>query len=171
MSKRRGGGRLFVWPTSRRGRHGSPSRGGCCSGGRHQGDCVLRRDGTSPLRSDFEVGRDGDPSPLPLCGAPGVFPHLPKLEPLCKVRTMSLTPMMQQYQSIRRTLPPNTLLLFRLGDFYELFFEDAKLAAELLNVALTKRKGIPMCCVPFHYASGYIGKLIKTRHRVTIVDH
>src|SRR4029077_5289818 len=46
-----------------------------------------------------------------------VFPHLPKLKPLCKVRTMSLTPMMQQYQSIRRTLPANTLLLFRLGDF------------------------------------------------------
>ena len=50
----------------------------------------------------------------------------------------SLTPMMQQYQSIRRTLPPGTLLLFRLGDFYELFFEDAKGASEILNVALTK---------------------------------
>ena len=81
---------------------------------------------------------------------------------------MSLTPMMQQYQSIRRTLPPNTLLLFRLGDFYELFFEDAKLAAELLNVALTKRNGMPMCGVPFHAAEGYIGKLIKAGHRVAI---
>ncbi|HXM28779.1 MAG TPA: DNA mismatch repair protein MutS, partial [Chthoniobacterales bacterium] len=85
-------------------------------------------------------------------------------------RTMSLTPMMQQYQSIRRTLPPNTLLLFRLGDFYELFFEDAKLAAELLNVALTKRNGMPMCGVPFHAAEGYIGKLIKAGHRVAICD-
>jgi DNA mismatch repair protein MutS len=83
---------------------------------------------------------------------------------------MSLTPMMQQYQSIRRTLPPNTLLLFRLGDFYELFFEDAKLAAELLNVALTKRNGMPMCGVPFHAAEGYIGKLIKAGHRVAICD-
>src|SRR5260221_2590601 len=169
-SKQSGGAKRFVWPTSRRSRHRSRSPWGCCSGGRHQGDCVLRRDGTSPLRSDFEVGRDGDPSPLPLCGAPGVFPHLPKLEPLCKVRTMSLTPMMQQYQSIRRTLPPNTLLLFRLGDFYELFFEDAKLAAELLNVALTKRNGMPMCGVPFHAAEGYIGKLIKAGHRVAICD-
>jgi len=69
--------------------------------------------------------------------------------------------MMQQYQSIRRTLPPNTLLLFRLGDFYELFFEDAKLAAELLNVALTKRNGMPMCGVPFHAAEGYIGKIVE----------
>jgi DNA mismatch repair protein MutS len=83
---------------------------------------------------------------------------------------MSLTPMMQQYQSIRRTLPPDTLLLFRLGDFYELFFEDAKLAAELLNVALTKRNGMPMCGVPFHAAEGYIGKLIKAGHRVAICD-
>src|SRR5258708_37200103 len=82
--------------------------------------------------------------------ATGYFRRLPKLRPLCKVRTMSLTPMMQQYQGIRRTLPPNSLLLFRLGDFYELFFEDAKLAAELLNVALTKRNGMPMCGVPFH---------------------
>jgi DNA mismatch repair protein MutS len=83
---------------------------------------------------------------------------------------MSLTPMMQQYQSIRRTLPPDTLLLFRLGDFYELFFEDAKLAAELLNVALTKRNGMPMCGVPYHAAEGYIGKLIKAGHRVAICD-
>jgi DNA mismatch repair protein MutS len=83
---------------------------------------------------------------------------------------MSLTPMMQQYQSIRRTLPPDTLLLFRLGDFYELFFEDAKLAADLLNVALTKRNGMPMCGVPYHAAEGYIGKLIKAGHRVAICD-
>jgi DNA mismatch repair protein MutS len=83
---------------------------------------------------------------------------------------MSLTPMMQQYQSIRRTLPAGTFLLFRLGDFYELFFEDAKLAADILNVALTKRNGMPMCGVPFHAAEGYIGKLIKAGHRVAICD-
>src|SRR5258708_9657732 len=100
----------------------------------------------------------------------GTLPPNTLLLHRCKVRTMSLTPMMQQYQSIRRTLPPNTLLLFRLGDFYELFFEDAKLAAELLNVALTKRNGMPMCGVPFHAAEGYIGKLIKAGHRVAICD-
>jgi DNA mismatch repair protein MutS len=78
--------------------------------------------------------------------------------------------MMQQYQSIRRTLPEGTLLLFRLGDFYELFFEDAKVAAPILNVALTKRNGMPMCGVPFHAAEGYVGRLIKAGHRVAICD-
>jgi DNA mismatch repair protein MutS len=83
---------------------------------------------------------------------------------------MSATPMMQQYQSIRRTLPAGTLLLFRLGDFYELFFEDAKIAAPILNVALTKRNGMPMCGVPFHAVEQYIGRLIKAGHRVAICD-
>jgi DNA mismatch repair protein MutS len=78
--------------------------------------------------------------------------------------------MMQQYQSIRRSLPKGTLLLFRLGDFYELFFDDAKLAADILSVALTKRNGMPMCGVPFHAAEAYIGKLIKAGHRVAICD-
>ena len=78
--------------------------------------------------------------------------------------------MMQQYQSIRRTLPAGSLLLFRLGDFYELFFEDAKIAAPILNVALTKRNGMPMCGVPFHAAESYIGRLIKAGHRVAICD-
>jgi DNA mismatch repair protein MutS len=78
--------------------------------------------------------------------------------------------MMQQYQSIRRTLPDGTLLLFRLGDFYELFFEDAKTAAPILNVALTKRNGMPMCGVPFHAAEGYVARLIKAGHRVAICD-
>ena len=83
---------------------------------------------------------------------------------------MSATPMMQQYQSIRRTLPEGTLLLFRLGDFYELFFEDAKTAAPILNVALTKRNGMPMCGVPFHAAEGYVARLIKAGLRVAICD-
>ena len=56
----------------------------------------------------------------------------------------ALTPMMQQYQSIRRSLPADTLLLFRLGDFYEMFFDDAKEASAILNVALTKRNQVPM---------------------------
>jgi DNA mismatch repair protein MutS len=83
---------------------------------------------------------------------------------------MSDTPMMQQYLSIRRGLPDRTLLLFRLGDFYELFMEDAKVAAEVLNVALTKRNGMPMCGVPFHAAETYIARLIKAGHRVAICD-
>ena len=82
----------------------------------------------------------------------------------------TLTPMMQQYQGIRRTLPPDTLLLFRLGDFYELFADDAKEAAGLLNIALTKRNGMPMCGIPHHSHEGYIRKLIKAGKRVAICD-
>ena len=82
----------------------------------------------------------------------------------------SLTPMMRQYQSIRRGLPANTLLLFRLGDFYEMFFDDAKEAAAILNVALTKRNGVPMCGIPHHAAEGYIAKLIKAGKRAAIGD-
>src|ERR671937_79811 len=82
----------------------------------------------------------------------------------------AVTPMMQQYQRLRKTIPADTLLLFRLGDFYELFFEDAKEAAALLNVALTKRNGVPMCGVPYHAAQGYIAKLIKAGLRVAVCD-
>src|ERR671936_1576078 len=82
----------------------------------------------------------------------------------------ALTPMMQQYHRLRKSIPPDTLLLFRLGDFYELFFEDAKEASGLLNVALTKRNGVPMCGVPYHAAQGYIAKLIKAGKRVAICD-
>src|ERR687888_2353462 len=82
----------------------------------------------------------------------------------------ALTPMMQQYQRLRKTIPPDTLLLFRLGDFYELFFEDAKEASALLNVALTKRNEVPMCGVPYHAAPTYIAKLIKAGRRVAICD-
>src|SRR5947207_13605371 len=81
-----------------------------------------------------------------------------------------LTPMMQQYRRLRSSIPADTLLLFRLGDFYELFFEDAKEAANLLNVALTKRNGVPMCGVPYHAAQNYIAKLIKAGRRVAICD-
>ncbi|MBV9674051.1 MAG: DNA mismatch repair protein MutS [Verrucomicrobia bacterium] len=83
---------------------------------------------------------------------------------------MSATPMMQQYTSIRRSLPEGTLLFFRLGDFYELFLDDAKRAADLLNVALTQRNGMPMCGVPFHAAENYIARLVKAGHRVAICD-
>ena len=82
----------------------------------------------------------------------------------------SLTPMMQQYQSIRRSLPADTLLMFRLGDFYEMFFEDAKEASGVLNVALTKRGATPMCGVPYHAAETYIAKLIRAGRRVAICD-
>ena len=82
----------------------------------------------------------------------------------------ALTPMMQQYRRLRGSIPADTLLLFRLGDFYELFFEDAVEASALLNVALTKRNGVPMCGVPYHAAQAYIAKLIKAGRRVAICD-
>jgi DNA mismatch repair protein MutS len=82
----------------------------------------------------------------------------------------ALTPMMQQYRRLRGSIPADTLLLFRLGDFYELFFEDAKEASGLLNVALTKRNGVPMCGVPYHAARSYVAKLIKAGRRVAICD-
>ncbi|HEX4630514.1 MAG TPA: DNA mismatch repair protein MutS [Chthoniobacterales bacterium] len=82
----------------------------------------------------------------------------------------ALTPMMQQYQRLRASVPPDTLLLFRLGDFYELFFDDAKEASGLLNLALTHRNSVPMCGMPYHAAPGYIAKLIQAGRRVAICD-
>jgi len=82
----------------------------------------------------------------------------------------ALTPMMQQYQRLRKSIPPDTFLLFRLGDFYEMFFDDAKEASALLNVALTKRNGVPMCGMPYHAAPGYIRKLIEAGRRVAVCD-
>src|SRR5215467_5902563 len=82
----------------------------------------------------------------------------------------ALTPMMQQYQRLRKSIPPDTLLMFRLGDFYEMFFDDAKEASALLNVALTKRNGVPMCGVPYHAAQGYLRRLIEAGRRVAVCD-
>jgi len=75
---------------------------------------------------------------------------------------------MAQYIAMRRSLPDDVVLFFRLGDFYEMFFEDAKRAASVLNVALTKRHDVPMCGVPHHAAQGYIAKLVKAGIRVAI---
>ncbi len=84
------------------------------------------------------------------------------------------TPLMRQYTAIKKE-HPNALLFFRLGDFYELFFEDAVVAARELHITLTSRnkeKGIaiPMCGVPYHAAEGYISKLIKKGYKVAICD-
>ena len=84
------------------------------------------------------------------------------------------SPLMQQYHAIK-TRYPHALLLFRLGDFYELFYEDAILAARELQITLTSRnreKGqpIPMCGVPYHAADGYIARLIRNGFKVAICD-
>jgi len=88
--------------------------------------------------------------------------------------TDASTPLMRQYNGIKQQVP-NALLMFRLGDFYELFFEDAVVAARELEITLTSRnkeKGaaIPMCGVPFHAAEGYISRLIQKGYRVAICD-
>jgi DNA mismatch repair protein MutS len=81
-----------------------------------------------------------------------------------------LTPMMAQYRRIKSELPKDALLLFRLGDFYEMFFEDAVIGSQLINLALTKRNGIPMCGLPHHAANGYISRLLKHGRKVAICD-
>ena len=81
-----------------------------------------------------------------------------------------LSPMMAQYRRVKSELPKDALLLFRLGDFYELFFEDAQTGAQLLNVALTKRGAVPMCGIPFHAAKAYIGRLLRAGRKVAICD-
>jgi len=81
-----------------------------------------------------------------------------------------LTPMMTQYRRIKGELPKDALLLFRLGDFYEMFFEDAQTGAQILNLALTARNGVPMCGLPHHAATSYIGRLLKAGRKVAICD-
>ncbi|HEV2693029.1 MAG TPA: DNA mismatch repair protein MutS [Verrucomicrobiae bacterium] len=81
-----------------------------------------------------------------------------------------LTPMMAQYRRIKGELPKDALLLFRLGDFYEMFFEDAQAGAQLLNLSLTARNGIPMCGLPHHAANGYISRILKSGRKVAICD-
>jgi DNA mismatch repair protein MutS len=83
---------------------------------------------------------------------------------------MELTPMMQQYQRVKREIPPDALLLFRLGDFYEMFFDDAKAGAQLLNLALTSRNKVPMCGIPYHAAESYIARLLRHGRKVAICD-
>ena len=81
-----------------------------------------------------------------------------------------LTPMMAQYRRIKGELPKDALLLFRLGDFYEMFFEDAQTGAQILNLALTARNGIPMCGLPFHAANTYIARILKNGRKVAICE-
>jgi len=85
----------------------------------------------------------------------------------------SHTPMMQQYLSIKSQYQ-DILLFFRMGDFYELFFEDAQIAANILDITLTQRSGgthaIKMAGVPYHAADNYIGKLLANGHSVAICE-
>ena len=88
--------------------------------------------------------------------------------------TQQYTPMMQHYLEIKAKYP-DTLVFYRLGDFYEMFFEDAKTASHELDLVLTGRNAgteerVPMCGVPFHAVTGYIQRLINKGYKVAIVE-
>ena len=81
------------------------------------------------------------------------------------------TPLIAQYLSVKRRVP-DAILFFRLGDFYEMFFEDAEVGARVLNIQLTSRSkdGVPLCGVPYHAAEPYIAKLLKAGHKVAVCE-
>jgi DNA mismatch repair protein MutS len=79
------------------------------------------------------------------------------------------TPMMTQYRELKRRFPDH-LLLFRLGDFYELFLEDAELGARLLSITLTSRQGSPMAGIPHHAADAYIARLVQAGQKIAICE-
>src|SRR5437762_13314672 len=81
----------------------------------------------------------------------------------------ALTPMMLQYRELKRRYP-DYLLLFRLGDFYETFFEDAEVAARLLQITLTSRQGAPMAGIPHHAADGYLARLVRAGRKIAISE-
>ncbi len=81
----------------------------------------------------------------------------------------SPTPLMEQYFRIKE-LHRDALLFFRLGDFYEMFYEDAKVAAPVLDIALTSRQKVPMCGVPYHAVASYLPKLLRAGFKVAICE-
>src|SRR5690606_39901702 len=84
------------------------------------------------------------------------------------------TPMMEQYERIKRQYP-DAIVFFRLGDFYEMFGDDAVLASRLLDITLTSREAgkagrIPMCGVPYHSADSYVAALVSQGYKVAVCD-
>src|SRR6201981_2286283 len=103
---------------------------------------------------------------------PGV--ETSRVTPLAADEVGRVTPMMEQYIEIKAA-NPDCLLFYRMGDFYELFFEDAEIAARALGIVLTKRgkhlrRDIPMCGVPVHRADEYLHRLIALGHRVAVCE-
>lgn len=81
-----------------------------------------------------------------------------------------LTPAMRQYMEAKKGLPDHTILFFRMGDFYELFFDDAKTAAPIMDVVLTARAGVPMCGVPYHALRNYLTKVLDAGFKAAIAE-
>lgn len=84
--------------------------------------------------------------------------------------TPKVTPMMQQYLEIKKSLSKNILLFYRLGDFYELFNDDAEIGSRLLGITLTHRGESPMAGIPYHAAESYINKILKSGYKIAICD-
>ncbi|MCA9476672.1 MAG: DNA mismatch repair protein MutS, partial [Nitrospira sp.] len=90
------------------------------------------------------------------------------------MKDLDLTPLMRQFQTVKAQYP-DAILFFRVGDFYEMFFEDAEVASKILEIVLTARgkaKGdpIPLCGVPYHAATGYIARLLKAGKIVALCE-
>jgi len=81
-----------------------------------------------------------------------------------------VTPMMRQYLEVKDKLPPDTILLFRLGDFYEMFHDDAVEGARILGITLTRRNDYSMAGIPYHAAQNYVGKILAAGKKVAICD-
>lgn len=83
---------------------------------------------------------------------------------------VKLTPMMQQYQAAKAEIPEDAILLFRLGDFYEMFFEDAKRVSKVANLVCTQRGGYPMAGFPYHALDTHLPKLLEAGLKVAIAE-
>ncbi|ELV06465.1 DNA mismatch repair protein MutS [Brachyspira hampsonii 30599] len=86
-----------------------------------------------------------------------------------KEENQKLTPMMRQYKEIKDKYN-DSILLFRMGDFYEVFFDDAKVVSDILGLTLTKRANVPMAGVPYHAIDNYLSKLVKSGMKIAICD-
>ena len=109
-----------------------------------------------------------------MTGLQKMNPPLPSSSPAKRDGEATHTPMMAQYMAVKNA-HPDCLLFYRMGDFYEMFFNDAVVASKILDLTLTKRgktegTDIPMCGVPFHAAESYIARLIRAGQKVAICD-
>jgi len=83
---------------------------------------------------------------------------------------LKITPMMRQYLQVKKEIPTDAILLFRMGDFYEIFFDDAVKGSEIMGITLTKRAGVPMAGIPYHALKNYLPKIIASGVKVAIAE-
>lgn len=89
---------------------------------------------------------------------------------MSEVEDFRLTPMMKQYQQAKSEMPADAVLLFRMGDFYEIFFDDAPRVSTVLDITLTRRAGAPMCGFPYHALDSHLPRLIEAGIKVAIAE-